>query len=64
MSNGKCKKRYPRNLIAETITGNDGYPLYRRRSSEDDGKPITLKVRNNFVDVDNRWVVPYSRLLL
>nr|XP_034195047.1 uncharacterized protein LOC117611219 [Osmia lignaria] len=63
ISDGKCTKRYPRNLLAETITGNDGYPLYRRRSTEDGGKSITLKVRNNDVEVDNRWVVPYSPLL-
>ncbi|GFQ95438.1 helitron_like_N domain-containing protein [Trichonephila clavata] len=35
VSDGKCTKRYPRDLNAETITGNDGYPLYRRRSTED-----------------------------
>jgi len=30
MSNGKSTKRHPRDLHAETITGNDGYTLYRR----------------------------------
>jgi PIF1-like helicase/Helitron helicase-like domain at N-terminus len=64
MSDGKCTKRYPRDLLAETITGNDGYPLYRRRSTKDGGKSIKLKVLNNTIDVDNRWVVPYSPLLL
>ncbi|GFT13405.1 helitron_like_N domain-containing protein [Trichonephila clavipes] len=64
MSDGKCTKRYPRDLLAETITGNDGYPLYRRRSTEDGGNSIKLKVLNNTIDVDNRWVVPYSPLLL
>ncbi|GAB1865879.1 ATP-dependent DNA helicase [Camponotus japonicus] len=63
MSDRKCTKRYSRDLLAETITGNDGYPLYRRRSTEDGGKSITLKVRNNDIEVDNRWVVPYSPLL-
>ncbi|UYV74016.1 hypothetical protein LAZ67_11001852, partial [Cordylochernes scorpioides] len=63
MSDGKCTKRYPRDLLAETITGNDGYPLYRRRSIEDGGKSFKLKVLNT-IDVDNRWVVPYSPLLL
>ncbi|GFQ93003.1 helitron_like_N domain-containing protein [Trichonephila clavata] len=43
---------------------NDGYPLYRRRSTEDGSKSITLKVLTNNIDVDNRWVVPYSPLLL
>ncbi|GFU96246.1 helitron_like_N domain-containing protein [Trichonephila clavipes] len=64
MSNGKRTKRYPRDLLAETITDNDGYPLYRRLSTEDGGKSIKLKVLNNTIDVDNRWVVPYSPLLL
>ena len=63
MSDGKCTKRYPRDLLAETITGNDGYPLYRRRTVNDGGKFFTLKIRNNEVEVDNRWVVPYSPLL-
>ncbi len=63
MSDGKCTKRYQRDLLPETITGNDGYPLYRRRSIEDGGKSITLKVRNNDVEVDNPWVVSYSPLL-
>ncbi|GFT13183.1 putative DNA helicase [Trichonephila clavipes] len=31
MSDGKCTKRYPRKLVSDTITGNDGYQLYRRR---------------------------------
>ncbi|GFR05227.1 uncharacterized protein LOC104236095 [Trichonephila clavata] len=46
------------------IHGNDGYLLYRRRSTEDGEKSITLKVLNNTIDVDNRWVVPYSPLLV
>ena len=44
MYDGKCTKQYPRDLLPETITGNDGYPLYRRRSIEDGSKSITLKV--------------------
>ncbi|GFU72660.1 uncharacterized protein LOC104236095 [Trichonephila clavipes] len=63
MSDGKCTKRYPRKLISDTITGNDGYPLYRRRSVEDGGKSVVLKVRNIDIEVDNRWIVPYSPLL-
>lgn len=50
-------------MIRDTITGNDGYPLYRRRSTEDIGKSTIIKVRNNDIEVDNRWVVPYSPLL-
>lgn len=63
MIDGKCSKRYPRTLVSDTVTGNDGYPLYRRRSTEDNGRSVTIKVRNTDVEVDNRWVVPYSPLL-
>lgn len=63
MANGKCSKRYPRPLTAETIAGNDGYPLYRCRSPHDSGRTVILKVKQNDVVVDNSWIVPYSPLL-
>ncbi|GFV41062.1 ATP-dependent DNA helicase [Trichonephila clavipes] len=50
-------------VVSDTITGNGGYPLYRRRSVEDGGKSVVLKVRNIDIEVDNRWIVPYSPLL-
>lgn len=52
MNDGKCTKRYPRYLHAETITG---FPQHRRQSTENGGKCITIKVRNSDM-VDNRWV--------
>ena len=33
----RCTKQYPRLLVSNKITGNDGYPQYRRRSTEDGG---------------------------
>jgi len=63
MVDGKCSKRYPRNLTNETITGNYGYALYRRRSSNDSSRTTTVKVKGNDFVVDNSWVVPYSPLL-
>lgn len=63
MIDGKCSKRFPRQLTAETITGNDGYPLYRRRSTKNNGNSTTVRVRNQNIEVDNRWVVPYSPIL-
>ena len=63
MVDGRCSKRYPRDLLAETITGNDGYPLYRRRSVADSGRSVVVKVKGQNVDVDNHWVVPYSPIL-
>ncbi|XP_026435506.1 uncharacterized protein LOC113333209 [Papaver somniferum] len=44
---GKCKKRFPKEFAAETLEGQDSYPVYIRR---DDGRAITLangKVVNN-----------------
>lgn len=53
MVDGKCSKRFPRQLVLETITGNDGYPLYRRRVKENQLE----------IEVDNRWVILYSPVL-
>lgn len=64
MIDGKCSKRYPRPLIHDTVTGNDGYPLYRRRPTDDISKSTVIKVRNLDVVVDNGWIVPYSPILL
>lgn len=47
MRDGKCTKKYPRNFVEQTQTGNDGYPLYRRRSTENGGMSVKLKVRKN-----------------
>ena len=64
MKDGRCTKQYPRQLLKETQTDRDGYPLYRRRSREDGGAFTILNVRNTDVEVDNRWVVPYNPVLL
>ncbi|XP_040210356.1 uncharacterized protein LOC120941146 [Rana temporaria] len=61
MKDGKCSKRYPRELIKETQTGDDGYPRYRRRAPQDGG--FTAKVKLHGIEIDNRWVVPFSPLL-
>ncbi|XP_060858512.1 uncharacterized protein LOC132935889 [Metopolophium dirhodum] len=37
MKGGVCSKRYPVTLIQETQRGEDGYPKYRRRSTNDGG---------------------------
>ncbi|XP_054734508.1 uncharacterized protein LOC129241988 [Anastrepha obliqua] len=63
MIDGKCSKRYPRALISDTVTGDDGYPAYRRRSTDANGKSTIIKMRNQNVEVDNRWIVPYCPLL-
>lgn len=64
MVDGKYSKRYPSALLSETVTGNDGYPLYRRRSTEDHGRTTIVRVNQQEVEVANRWIVPYSPFLL
>ncbi|XP_063929850.1 uncharacterized protein LOC135142114 [Zophobas morio] len=63
MKDGKCTKKYPRQLLQETQTGGDGYPLYRRRKPDDGGYTTTIKINNVDFEVDNRWIVPYSPIL-
>ena len=67
MKDGKCTKRYPRQLLRDTETGDDGYPLYRRRKPEDDGIKTKLKIKINNsiqeIEIDNKWIVPYCPLL-
>jgi len=63
MKDSKCTKKYPRDLNGETQTGEDGYPKYRRRKPENGGFTTTITVRNVDIDIDNRWIVPYSPIL-
>lgn len=60
---GNCAKRYPRPFANETTTKEDGYPNYRRRSPSDGGQIYRRQVRDQWVEVDNRFVVPYSPVL-
>lgn len=60
MKDGKCTKGYPKPFVKETQTGEDGYPLYRRRSPVDGGFTVEIKG----LQLDNRWVVPYPPILL
>lgn len=58
-------KKFPRNLLKETLHNENGYPMYRRRAPEDGGRTASVKLRNGSqVSVDNSWVVPYSPVLL
>ena len=34
MADGKCTKRFPKNFTNDTITNFDGYPIYRRRVTD------------------------------
>ncbi|GFX06764.1 uncharacterized protein TNCV_3113521 [Trichonephila clavipes] len=64
MQNGKCTKKYPRELIRETVHSDKGYPLYRRRAPADGGKQVNVRTRSGEIKrFDNVWVVPYSPIL-
>ncbi|XP_076299883.1 uncharacterized protein LOC143218539 [Lasioglossum baleicum] len=63
MKDGKCTKKYPRQMIQETQTGGDGYPPYRRRKPDDGGYTTTIKINNVYFEIDNQWIVPYSPIL-
>ena len=67
MKEGKCTKRYPRQLINDTQTGEDGYPLYRRRNPESGGFTAKIKTKtgnsSKEIQIDNKWIVPYCPLL-
>ena len=44
--------------VPNTITGNDGYPQHRRRSTEDGGKTAIIKKHNGTtIEVGNQCVV-------
>lgn len=60
---GRCTKRFPKQFTNETISGEDGYPSYRRRSPAEGGHSTELSVRGQAQPVDNRWIVSYSPVL-
>ncbi|XP_021996112.1 uncharacterized protein LOC110893307 [Helianthus annuus] len=57
MVDRKCSKKFPKKFVNETCLDKKGFPVYRRRDS---GHSV-VKSRLN---VDNRYVVPYSKVLL
>ncbi|XP_055904241.1 uncharacterized protein LOC129940040 [Eupeodes corollae] len=63
MKNGICTKKYTRRFVTETQTGEDGYPVYRRRDIDNGGQIAALNVRGRTVNIDNRWIVPYTPIL-
>lgn len=55
----KCNKGYPQPLLAETETGDDGYPNYRWSKASHGGHRATTGMsQNRKVHVDNKWTVP------
>ncbi|KAL4132861.1 hypothetical protein QTP88_009943 [Uroleucon formosanum] len=62
MADGKCTKNFPKDFTNNTITNVDGYPIYRRRNSANSRQSFIKNISNTDIDIDNRWVVPYSPL--
>ena len=59
----KCTKRYPRHLCNDTQTGDDGYPLYRRRGPEDGGTTTGLSIHQEpQIQINNEWVIPHNKM--
>jgi hypothetical protein len=56
MVNHRCIYQFPKSLCDETIIGENGYPIYRRR----DGQEIETRG----VNMNNGHVVPYNKSLL
>ncbi|XP_024636211.2 uncharacterized protein [Medicago truncatula] len=52
-----CTKHFPKKYTDSTVIDSDGYPVYRRRNNG-----VFIQKGESFVD--NRYVVPYNRLLL
>ena len=69
MQDGHCSKKYPKQYNSETLLGADSYPLYKRSSPDSGGQVSTIRMRiiggsHVSQEVDNRWIVPYNKLLL
>jgi PIF1-like helicase/Helitron helicase-like domain at N-terminus/Helicase len=64
IENGKCTKKFPKDFSEVTKSNENGYPIYQRRK---DGKTFSIKMKddkNETIDVNNSWVVPYNPYLL
>ncbi|XP_028110293.1 uncharacterized protein LOC114308820 [Camellia sinensis] len=59
MTNGRCKRHFPKPFSPITTLRNDSYPVYRRREGE--SAPLES---NPSILVDNSWVIPYNPWLL
>ena len=65
MVDGKCSKGYPKVYRKETLIDPlSGAATYRRRAPEESGRTLIIRSSGREFKVDNRWVVPYSPLLL
>ena len=52
MKDETCTKRYLPSFLKETQTGKDGYPLYRRKTTQERGFTATVSFRGSEIPVD------------
>ncbi|KAK9075631.1 hypothetical protein SSX86_003957 [Deinandra increscens subsp. villosa] len=57
MIDGKCSKNFPKEFCNQSCVDQDGYPLYKRRN-------FGPAFEKSGVEIDNRSVVPYNKVLL
>jgi len=64
--NGTCQRNFPKAFNSRTVLGEGSFAEYRRRSPMEGGHTARKWVRtlNGYVEVDNRWEVPYNLYLL
>ncbi|XP_076047294.1 uncharacterized protein LOC143028816 [Oratosquilla oratoria] len=58
-----CGKVFPKTCRKDLLFGNNGYPLYKRRSICEGGHSFTRNIKGKKVTIDNSWVVPYNPYL-
>ena len=65
LSNGTCKRHFPKEFSNETpARENEFYVTYRRRSPAEGGETFKTTVKNQEIEVENQLVVPYNPKLL
>ncbi|XP_016192790.1 uncharacterized protein LOC107633703 [Arachis ipaensis] len=57
MEEGRCIRHFPKKFNKMTTVDEDGYPVYKRR---DNGRTVEV----SGIHLDNRYVVPYNKMLL
>ena len=55
-----CSKGFPKPFCDATTVTKDCFPTYRRRDKDS----WTVKVQGREIEVDNRWIVPFSPYLV
>ncbi len=63
---GIYQHKFPKEFNSCTVLGEGSFTEYRRRSPAEGGHTAKkwVSALNGFVEVDNRWVVPYNLYLL